>query len=793
MIDISASHFAQISCRNSLGKILYVIEHYGNDALPVLFEDILEPDTLISTSYQYLGLPLTLDYFKNINNWYSNEVNLILFNNLTKMGIDAFDTGYYVVKEAQKTQNFSTIAYLQMLGPVGVIKKVNQLNKIYNRTKNVVIEKIRDNYVRMIITYNDNCAHSAQVTRQNLGVYTAILKESGLQQVTYNIECDDFSQNNRTILTFHWLPMSRLNRLRWFTGKVISQLFCRTYLSSDDVIKKYHSNLITSMENEIAEKEKQRKKSEDYYQQLLEQQEKKELELTQLVKVKTNELEQSIQAKDQLFENVSHELKTPLTLILGRSEQLLKTPELSNSIATEITYISTSAQQLHHLVSQLLQLAEFKSTNQVKEPIEIIQETRFMLNDLSSLAESAGSKIAYTLNSHVQTLWLSLQLGCWVSVVTNLVTNAIKYGEKNQTIDITLNIDEGTLELIVANKGMPIECDKRAKIFERFEQLDCFNQGQGLGLAIVKQLLVNHGGAIGVSSTQSENIFSVNLPIIVNQVTGAVETIPDAQVRGTCATLSSEKHQLLVVEDNQELREFISSSLSVKFKVATVEHGKAAVDWLATNILPDLILSDVMMPVMDGYQLCERLKQDPVYQYIPLFLLTAKADRQSVKVGLASAADDYIAKPFNIDVLITKITNQLATRDALKKHLKGMLLTTPAEASKMPISTNKLDKLLINVNELLAQNYCIADIKASDISKKLHMSEKTLNRNLQVITGNTISELLREYRLNQAKSLLEQGNTPKEVCFDCGFNSMSYFSRSFKDKFGYTPSKAKVT
>lgn len=349
-----------------------------------------------------------------------------------------------------------------------------------------------------------------------------------------------------------------------------------------------------------------------------------------------------------------------------------------------------------------------------------------------------------------------------------------------------LSITDEAVTLSVSNKGKRIDSVKLEHIFTRFEQLNIDKQGQGLGLAIVKELTANHLGDVEVSSTDKSTIFTVTIPNLQNKLcqtnNNLVLTTPEKP-----NTLKG-KQSILIVEDNQELREFITSALSVQFNVIAAEHGQAAIDWLANNKLPDLILSDVMMPIMDGYQLCETLKQDPVYQYIPLFLLTAKADSQSIKKGLALAADDYIAKPFNTDVLITKIGNQLATHAALKKHLQSKLLASP---DKIP--TDKLqsdsDSLLEKVRQALAEHYKDADIKANNIAQNLHSTEKTLNRKLQVIVGKSISELLREYRLNQAKLLLEQGHKPNNIYFECGFNSMSYFSQSYKKEFGSSPSE----
>lgn len=787
MLDISAPHLAQISCRNSAGMISYVVDNYGKKALFTLFNGILAGNDLVSTHYQYLGSPLTLNYFKNANNWYSNEINLIIFENLSKIGIDAFDTGQHAIFSAKKSQNITTIAYMQMLGPIRVIKKISALNQIFNRTKEVTILSFNKNSGKVLLKYKNNCPHNEQVTRQNLGVYTAILKSSGLQDVKCVVESDDFSEKNQTIMIFSWRVQSLFKQFRWLMGKIISSIFCKTYLQSDDVIKNFHSNLIVSFEKEIAEKEAQRNKSERYFNQLIEQQNNKEQELTELVEEKTHSLELAIKEKDTLFENVSHELKTPLTLIMGRSEQLLKREDLNTATRNELKHIEVSTEQLYQLVNQLLQLAEVKHQKALKEPIDIIEQTQYVCDSLSSLAQNAGTSIKYILNSLLSHYWLEMQTGAWSSIITNLVTNAVKYGDNKQPITVLLTITDETTVLSVSNKGKKIDQAKLKHIFTRFEQLNINKQGQGLGLAIVKELTTNHLGDIGVSSTNNETVFTVTLPNLQNK---RCQTNPLAITATKKPSTLKGKQSILIVEDNQELREFITSALSVQFTVITAEHGQAAIDWLANNILPDLILSDVMMPVMDGYQLCETLKQDPVYQYIPLFLLTAKADAQSMKKGLALAADDYIAKPFNTDVLITKIGNQLATHAALKKHLQSKLLASP---DKTP--TNKLqsdsDTLLEKVREKLAEHYQNADIKAVSIAQHLHSTEKTLNRKLQVIIGKSISELLREYRLNQAKQLLAQGHKPKNVYFNCGFNSMSYFSQSYKKEFGYSPSDFK--
>jgi signal transduction histidine kinase/CheY-like chemotaxis protein len=785
MLDISAPHLAQISCRNSVGMIFYITEHFGENTLSELFAGILAGKKLISTNYQYLGTPLTLDYFKNENNWYSNEINLKIFDNLSTLGVDAFNTGRYAIMRASNTKNIATIAYLQMLGIEKIVKKLNTLNGLYNRTKTMNLSKVENNSVTIQLNYN--CPHNAQVTRQNIGAFVGGMEVAGLDNITWKLVHEDFTKRHKTIITLSWQASSRAQKIQYLLKKRIALLFCKSYLQSYAVINDFHQNVIVGFENEIVEKEVQRKKSETYFNQLIEQQDKKEQELASLVKEKTYLLQLAVQQKNTLFENVSHELKTPLTLILGRSEQLLKRKDLNTINHNEVKHIEASAEHLYQLVNQLLELAEIKHHTQLKIPVDIIGETNLLCESLSSLAQSAGMAITYQRDTDLAAHWLELQQGAWSSIMTNLVSNAIKYGDEYFGVHVSLEISEVDVKLTVVNKGEIIKVEQLEKIFNRFEQLDNKQQGQGLGLAIVKELVSNHGGSVSAISLNNETAFTVALPNKANKISQreAIQPLPASNKK---VNNSTSKQHILIVEDNQELREFISSALSMQFNVTAVEHGQAAIDWLtSTNALPDLILSDVMMPVMNGYEFCEKLKQDPEYQSIPLFLLTAKADSASVKKGFALAADDYIAKPFNTDVLITKIGNQLATREALKKNLKAKLLTAPENLSLNKPSSDP-DQILYKVNTLLEANFSNADIKSADIAKALHMQEKTLNRKLQTLVGCSISELIREYRLNKAKQLLEQYHKPKNVCFDCGFNSVSYFGQNFKHQFGVTPS-----
>ncbi len=802
MLDIASSQHAQISCRNSLGKITYVVEHLGEHRLPELFADILDADTLVSRKYQYLGEPLTLAYFKDINNWYNNDINLQIFDNMTAMGIDAFRTGHYTVTSAKQTQNLATIAYLRMLGPEGIVKRLNSINQIYNRTKTMALIESDGTSAKIQFTYRAGCKHSQQVTRQNIGVAVALLELAGFKEVTYHVDRDDFGAENHTLLSINWKKPSRMYQLRWLSGKLISSLFCRTYLNSDDVIGDYHQELLSSFEREMAEKEQQRKKTERYYHELLEQRELKEQELTLLVKKKTIELEQSLEDKQQLFENFSHELKTPLTLIIGPLEQLLK-QELPANLQQSLVGVNRNAYRLYDLVNSLLNLAEIKINRDKKVVTHIQQCSQYILNSLQPLADDCNAKLNVLLDCE-ENLAMCLQAQTWELILTNLLTNAIKHGEQGAVIEVRVQQTDDELILSVTDHNKPISVQQQQDIFRRFSPSDSKNKGHGLGLAIVKELSEHHQGKVGLEVTAEGNCFRVMLPLSLKAdagLSGQIQSI-DKQSDGTeglriyldqnkdCAP-GKDVPKVLLVEDNQELAEFMISALGQNLSVIHCVNGKDALQVLDTEIV-ELIISDVMMPIMDGYEFCQRVKSDQMLCHIPLFLLTAKSDIESQKHGLALNADDYIGKPFNADILIQKIHNVIKTNRALAAELKQKLTLPSPVAIKTELRVPEEDEKGDFLNRVQAQLQCqfsCAEVKAADIATKLHMSEKTLNRKLKLIIGCSITELLSEYRLNRAAEMLTAGNVIKEVCFDCGFSSPSYFSRSFKQKFGYPPSE----
>lgn len=797
MLEIAGREHAHISCRNSLGKIAYVVERLGEQRLPELFAGILEPDTLVSSRYQYLGEPLTLAFFKDINNWYSNEINLQIFDNMTAMGIDAFRTGYFTVTSAKQVQNLATIAYLQLLGPVGIIKRLNSINQIYNRTKTMALLESSATRARLRFSYHPHCRHNAQVTRQNIGVAVALMELAGFKRINYQVERDDFGDANHTLVSLHWQPLSGWYRLRWLFGKFMGRLCCQTYLKSDDVIAEYHRELVSSFEREMAEKEQQKAKSEHYYRQLIEQQEHKEQELTRLVKLKTVELQQSLSDKQRLFENFSHELKTPLTLIIGPLEQALK-QDWPQEWLQLLQGANSNAHRLFELVNSLLELAEIQINRDKRVATAIGPCTGVIVSSLQSLADQHEANISLTLACDSD-LTLLLQAQTWELMLTNLLTNAIKHGEPGTVIRITVCQVADALQLQVADNNRPIPTQQQVEIFSRFSASESRNRGNGLGLAIVKELAENHQGKVELLTSVEGNCFRVTLPLSLRgepatAISSAQASAPRPFTANAVA-LSPDKDnkrpRVLLVEDNLELAAFLIAVFSPHLSLQHSVNGRDALALLEEETV-ELILSDVMMPVMDGYELCRQVKADPLLKHIPLLLLTAKSDLESQKLGLSLSADDYIAKPFNTDILLQKIHNVIHTNRALAMALQRKITASPSALALPMDGTVGEDEKAMFLNRVQAQLqrlFSHSEVKAAEIAAELFMSEKTLNRKLKLMLGCSVSELLSEYRLSRAAESLAQGHSIKEVCFACGFNSLSYFSRSFKQKFALTPSQ----
>ncbi|MBO0953152.1 hybrid sensor histidine kinase/response regulator transcription factor [Fibrella forsythiae] len=510
------------------------------------------------------------------------------------------------------------------------------------------------------------------------------------------------------------------------------------------------------------------------------------------------------QLKERFFANITHELRTPLTLILGPTATL-KAKASDPFWVSMLTTIERNAQQLMNLMNQLLDLSRLEAgvvslNEQYGEPGTVVGQ---LVESLRSQAEAKGLTLSFTDHTGDQSYWFDADK--LERIVLNLLTNALKFTHQGR---ITLTLEPG-IRLIVEDTGIGVPADQQQRIFERFYQSPTASPlpGAGIGLALVDELVRIQGGRIFVDSPADQpgplgreappwagTRFTVELPYRL-----AVQAKPNgAPVQPASPPLPAQDQEpplLLVVEDNLELGEFIAQCLADQYRVLRAADGTSGLA-VALESGPDLIISDVMMSPTDGLTLCRTLKQDPRTSHIPVMLLTAKVTLDNRLEGLAGGADDYLTKPFHVGELQLRVGNLLARqqrqRDWLRAQLSRPLQPVAPEkplAEPVEEQPGPADPLLTKINGLLEQHLDDAQFGVEELALAIGLSRVHLYRKVKALSGLTVSELLRNYRLKEATRLLSLGHSVAETGYLVGFDTPSYFTKSFRALYGLTPSE----
>ncbi|MFD1257699.1 ATP-binding protein [Mucilaginibacter terrae] len=524
--------------------------------------------------------------------------------------------------------------------------------------------------------------------------------------------------------------------------------------------------------------------------------EKTVIDRTAQVQRQADQLQELDQIKSRFFINLTHEFRTPLTLILGPAKQILaksKNPEILAHTGT----IERNADKLLQLINQLLDLSkleagkmELKNTS-----AELVSMIRRNILLFQSLAEQKDIKLTFT--SGLETLWLSIDQTKLESILYNLLSNAIKFTEPGGYIAVELNIKGDHFDLLITDTGIGIPEHQIPYIFDRFYQVDASDtrtqEGSGIGLAITKELTELMGGELFINSIAGQGTeIQVHLPIKEASATNKV--LPSSQ---TAVTISrsetmantvkdSDLPLVLVIEDNDELRHFIGSVIAANYNVIDAPNGEEGLA-LGLARIPDLVITDLMMPVMNGYEVCAGLKANEKTSHIPVVILTAKADTDSRIAGLETKADAYLSKPFDQRELLASIANLISLRRKLQeKYNKGNIWLT--EQNAMPsMEQIFLDKIRQAVEQNLDDELYSVDQLGDDIG----LSRTQLHRKLKGLTGQGPGELIRVVRLQKAYQLLKnKTGTIAEVAYMVGFGNPNSFSTSFSKYFGFAPSEA---
>ncbi|MEP1032185.1 ATP-binding protein [Ekhidna sp.] len=492
------------------------------------------------------------------------------------------------------------------------------------------------------------------------------------------------------------------------------------------------------------------------------------------------------QTKTRFFANISHEFKTPLTLIIGPATELMKNTK-DSAAKKLIAGITQNANRLLRLINEILDLSKIESgQSQVeKSPIEINGFIQIIVAQFKSFAISRHQQLLYEPSK--QELWISSDANKLEKILINLISNACKYTPEGGSIEVSVAVNT-EMKITVRDTGIGIPEQHQHEVFDRFyhsanSHYTTDQTSTGIGLALTKELTQLLGGVITLSSQEG-----IGTEVIV---TIPVEEIEPVQVNDQeSASVETDaignELTLLLIEDNEELRSFIKSCLPEDLQVLEAADGVEGVHKAETHI-PDIIITDVMMPKKDGLQVCKELKSSQATDHIPIVILTGKSSQPSKIEGLEANADAYIAKPFNPDELRLIIRNLLATKEQLRKYYSQ---TMKLEASEIEI-TSQQEVFLKRAIEAVESNMMNDAFTVEDLSDLLAMDRTQLFRKMKAMTGESPSSFIRNIRLRRAKQMLESdAASVAEIAYAVGFSSPSYFIKCYKDQYGISPGTA---
>ncbi|MFT4928416.1 MAG: ligand-binding sensor domain-containing protein/signal transduction histidine kinase [Phenylobacterium sp.] len=531
-------------------------------------------------------------------------------------------------------------------------------------------------------------------------------------------------------------------------------------------------------------------------------------------------VEQLLAQKNDEFANVSHEFRTPLTLVLGPVGQLLNS-DISDEAKNKLTTVKRNGFRLLRMVDQLLQMEKFKVQQTTNKSVVALRPLLDLMGQ-SFQDLATAQQIELTIEP-IAEVYLHFTQDGLEKIMLNLLSNALKYTPAGGHIQLRAKAVAGEVRIEVADSGIGIAKDQQQAVFERFVRvMDARSEkvtGAGIGLALVKELVTAHQGKIDLHSELGQGTtIAVILPTVnadssadkkaansgLNQELIALELesfsgqiVEPSTVANVEDSSHDDRPSLLIIEDNPDMRHYIYQSLSGQYQCVVEANGKAGVE-RAYAIIPDIIVSDVMMPIMDGYEVTKAIKSDERTSHIPVILLTARDDKQSRLKGWLEKADEYLTKPFDTQELLIRIDNLLAIRDILRDRFNQTVfeqpprLATPVQPDTPSSDALKLaaqQAFLSKINDIIELLYTNHETTVPDIAKRAAMGNRQLFRKLKGIVDMSPSDYLRRYRLEKSCQLLRQGMKSSTVALEVGFASHSYFTRCFSAQYGCAPSQ----
>ncbi len=528
-------------------------------------------------------------------------------------------------------------------------------------------------------------------------------------------------------------------------------------------------------------------------------------ELEKLVK----QVKEATDAKFDFFTNISHELRTPLTLIIGPLEDTLTSSKLHFSLKNNLELVQRNSFRLLKIINQLMDFRKIEEGKmEINASTQVLGDFVFEIsNEFKDLARK--KHISLNINDKTTGLIIDFDQSMIDKVLFNLLSNAFKFTEENGTINITIDQDKEQENAIIKieDNGIGMSAEDVEHAFDVFYQGHSSTfKGTGLGLALSKELIIAHNGNIIINSKKGNGTcFTIILPFKQNNKNKELreseyndgknlkekhiyttDVLPHNYEKVT-TNISEKSASILIIEDNDDLNSFLSNRLEGTYEVLTAKDGNEGVN-KAFDVIPDLIISDIIMPGMSGLKLAEILKNDLRTSHIPIILLTAKTSIEDQIEGMKSHADMFIIKPFNLNYLEESIASILKNRIILREHFVNEL---PSESRSN--ASNKLDRKFISeFTSIIESNLSNEDLSVDDIYKGLGISKIQLYRKTKALLGFNVNDYILSVRLQKAKYLLmNEDLTISEVAYKVGFSSQAYFSTVFKSKFSVTPSEFK--
>jgi signal transduction histidine kinase/DNA-binding response OmpR family regulator len=698
--------------------------------------------------------------------WFSTNASLVTFNSNSVENLQISDPVYFT---DIKINNHSIIPSEKYRGTRIIENEVN-LSKVihvpYGSTLNIEFAAI--DYINPEkILYKYKIDNNSEWIILNPGQRSLNLPNTNPGEYSLTVMvANSMGNSSFRSIKIHYLPPFWLSKIAWLVYALITLLFLLIYRKI--LIEK-------TLQNSLVEKERYERKK----------------------------IEELDKMKSDFFSNISHEFRTPLSLIINPLEKIVNEDNLTDTNKNIIRLVLKSSNRLLKLTNELMDFSKIEK--ELLKPDFQLCEIVSMTNEISNLFNNLADLMSIELkvNQSFDHLEIPIDKGMVEKMIFNLLSNAFKYTSVNGVVMINLSkyfeSEEEYVKISVINTGEGISKDNLSKVFDRYYQINNVQnkkvEGTGIGLSLVKSFVELHNGKVEVKSEPDlETCFDIYLPVVQidfiwdPDLATTVHKKPVKNIKLIDENLSNKQsyaYRILIIEDEEDIRNYIIEELSLEYKVLFAKNGEEGLN-MATETIPDLIITDVRMPLLSGIELCKKLKNQVITSHIPIIILSAKIEVDQQIEGLEMGADVYMTKPFNIDILRVQVQRLISFKQAIYSKYLHDTTVIPENAGASKLDDTFIRKVLAFIEDNLTDS----DLNVDQLANCVSLSKVQTYRKVKAISGLSIVEFIRTARLKKASQLiLEAQLNFSEIAFTTGFSTPSYFSKCFHDHFGKTPSE----